>query len=42
MENLNQWFYAKHPLMWLIAIFGVLLNFSSIDINNEESNKSGL
>lgn len=25
MENFNHWFYAKHPLMWTIAILGVSL-----------------
>ncbi|QNM14615.1 MULTISPECIES: DUF5058 family protein [Fusobacterium] len=41
MENLNQWFYAKHPLMWLIAIFGVLLTLVQSTLIMRKAIKAG-
>lgn len=41
MENLNQWFYAKHPLMWLVALFGVGLTLVQSTLIMRKAIKTG-
>lgn len=41
MEHLDQWFYAKHPLMWAVAIFGVALTLIQSTLIMRKSIKAG-
>ena len=41
MEHLDQWFYAKHPLMWAVAIFGVALTLVQSTLIMRKSIKIG-
>lgn len=41
MEHLDQWFYAKHPLMWAVAIFGVLLTLVQSTLIMRKTIKAG-
>lgn len=41
MENLDQWFYAKHPLMWLVALFGVALTLIQSTLIMRKAIKAG-
>ena len=41
MEHLDQWFYAKHPLMWAVAIFGVALTLIQSTLIMRKSLKAG-
>ena len=41
MEHLDQWFYAKHPLMWAVAIFEVALTLIQSTLIMRKSIKAG-
>lgn len=41
MNNLNQWFYAKHPLMWTVAILGVTLTLIQSTLIMRKAIKAG-
>ena len=41
MEHLDQWFYAKHPLMWAVAILGVALTLIQSTLIMRKSIKAG-